>query len=239
MQWTPDSQAGFSTGPNTWLPVAPNYRTVNVQMEDADPNSMLSWYRKLIALRPSTPALLDGTMTMLNPNDPDVFAYLRSAPDGKGSVVAAVNMSAQSHTVYTSSWNPGIAQDSDAGDERYLARARQLAKRPRIAAIRRMGRFRTMTCLPRILKQAVVFIIAGVLLVAVNFPSPSRRNKPPAVQISGQNSPRLSSMRQVMPSPIMAASSSITSPMMLFLISLLIRVAHLLFEERRRFMIFL
>lgn len=99
MQWTPGPQGGFSTNPNTWLPVAPNYKTVNVQTEDADPSSMLSWYRKLIALRRSTPALLDGDMTMLNPDDPNVFAYLRSAPSGKGSVVVAVNMSSQPHTV--------------------------------------------------------------------------------------------------------------------------------------------
>ncbi len=99
MQWTPGPQAGFSTNSNTWLPVAPNYRTLNVQTESADPGSMLNWYRTLIALRRSTPALLDGSMTMLNPDDHNVFAYRRTAPDGKGSVLVAVNISAAPHTV--------------------------------------------------------------------------------------------------------------------------------------------
>ena len=99
MQWTPGPQAGFSTNPKTWLPVAPNYKTVNVETETADPDSLLNWYKQLISLRASTPALLDGSMTMLNPEDHNVFAYLRTAPGNSERVIIAVNMSASPQTV--------------------------------------------------------------------------------------------------------------------------------------------
>src|SRR5256885_10016305 len=52
MQWdTSNAQAGFSTNPKTWLPVPPDHRTVNVRTESADPDSLLNWHRRLIALR--------------------------------------------------------------------------------------------------------------------------------------------------------------------------------------------
>ena len=52
MQWDSSSpQSGFSTSATTWLPVASDYKTVNVQTELADPNSLLNWYKRLIAMR--------------------------------------------------------------------------------------------------------------------------------------------------------------------------------------------
>ena len=67
MQWdASNAQAGFSTNPRTWLPVTPDYRTVNVQSEPADPESLLNWYRRLIALRRSNAALRSGRTVMLD-----------------------------------------------------------------------------------------------------------------------------------------------------------------------------
>ncbi|HVN44624.1 MAG TPA: alpha-glucosidase, partial [Steroidobacteraceae bacterium] len=67
MQWDASNpQAGFSSGPRTWLPVSADYRSVNVQTESADPESLLNWYRRLIALRRSNAALRDGRMVMLD-----------------------------------------------------------------------------------------------------------------------------------------------------------------------------
>ncbi len=99
MQWTPGPQAGFSTNPHTWLPVAPDYKTVNVQTETAEPNSLLNWYRQLTSLRRSNTALHDGGIVMLNRDDADVLAYVRTAPAGAAPVVVAMNMSAQAKTV--------------------------------------------------------------------------------------------------------------------------------------------
>jgi alpha-glucosidase len=93
MQWDDSKDAGFSTAKQTWLPVAPDYKTVNVKAEQADPNSMLNWYKKLIALRKTNPALHSGDFTMLNPADPNVLSYERASPSGK--VVIACNFTAQ------------------------------------------------------------------------------------------------------------------------------------------------
>jgi alpha-glucosidase len=97
MQWDSQKNAGFSTANKTWLPVAPDYKTVNVQVEQANPNSMLNWYKTLIALRRTNAALHSGSITMLNPNDRNVLAYLREAPSGK--VVVACNFTAQPQKV--------------------------------------------------------------------------------------------------------------------------------------------
>jgi alpha-glucosidase len=99
MQWTPGPQAGFSSNPHTWLPVAPNYKTVNVETESADPNSLLNWYKLLIALRRSNPALHDGGMVMLDRQNKYVLSYVRIAPAGSSPVVVAMNLSPRPQTV--------------------------------------------------------------------------------------------------------------------------------------------
>ncbi|MBV9157620.1 MAG: DUF3459 domain-containing protein, partial [Acidobacteriaceae bacterium] len=88
MQWNGSTAAGFSTNPKTWLPVAADYKRVNVEAESKDPDSMLNWYKKLIALRRSNPALHDGEMKMLDVGNQQVVAWSRTAPDGKVIVVA-------------------------------------------------------------------------------------------------------------------------------------------------------
>jgi alpha-glucosidase len=99
MQWDDsNAQAGFSTNPRTWLPVTANYRTVNVQSESADPDSLLNYYRKLIALRRSSAALRAGRTVMLDRANREVLTYARVAPDGE-TIVVALNMSAQPQTI--------------------------------------------------------------------------------------------------------------------------------------------
>lgn len=99
MQWTPGVDAGFSTAKKTWLPIPPSYKTINVQTESADPDSLLNWYEELIALRRTNPALHDGGFVMLDAGDANVLAYLRTAPEGAAPVVVAINVSAQPKTV--------------------------------------------------------------------------------------------------------------------------------------------
>ncbi|MGA2048242.1 MAG: alpha-amylase family glycosyl hydrolase, partial [Terracidiphilus sp.] len=99
MQWTPGPQAGFSSNPLTWLPVAPDYKTVNVDTESADPNSLENWSKKLIAIRRQNSALHDGAMIMIDSNDPDVLSYARTAPGKSSAVIIAINMSASARTV--------------------------------------------------------------------------------------------------------------------------------------------
>jgi alpha-glucosidase len=99
MQWNASKDAGFSTAAATWLPVPPDYTTVNVKAEEADPKSLLNWYKKLIELRRTNPALRDGALHMLDPTNPNVLSYLRKGPAGSPSIVVALNFTAQPQTI--------------------------------------------------------------------------------------------------------------------------------------------
>ena len=50
MQWDCTENAGFTSG-TPWLSVNPNYREINVKSQLNDPDSLLSFYKKLTALR--------------------------------------------------------------------------------------------------------------------------------------------------------------------------------------------
>jgi alpha-glucosidase len=90
MQWNTVPNAGFSKK-TPWLPVPPSYKTHNVASESKDPNSILNLYKKVLALRHTNEALLEGSYTALNDNDPNVMSYLRSCK-GTG-VLVVLNMS--------------------------------------------------------------------------------------------------------------------------------------------------
>jgi alpha-glucosidase len=99
MQWdVSNRQAGFSDNPKTWLPVQDNYLTVNVQSALAAPDSLLNWYRQLIAIRRTIPALHGGGVVMLDQHNPDVLSYARIDAGGK-AVVVTLNMSATEQLV--------------------------------------------------------------------------------------------------------------------------------------------
>ena len=90
MQWNDAENAGFSTH-EPWLPVPPSYKTHNVAAESKDPNSVLEFYRKVLALRHTNSVLREGNYSALNEEDPNVLSYLRTYK-GK-SVLVALNMS--------------------------------------------------------------------------------------------------------------------------------------------------
>jgi len=50
VQWNSEKNAGFTDG-TPWLMVNPNYTTINVAAQEKDPDSVLSFYKELIALR--------------------------------------------------------------------------------------------------------------------------------------------------------------------------------------------
>ena len=77
MQWDATENAGFTDGA-PWIGVNPNYPAVNVEQAMADENSILHFYRRLIALRAGSETLKYGDFHMLLPDDPHVFTYERS-----------------------------------------------------------------------------------------------------------------------------------------------------------------
>jgi len=86
MQWDASVNSGFNTGAKPWLPVGPDYATRNVTAQRADANSVLNFYRSLIAERRSNPALA-GEMAMVDRANPNVLSYVRS---GGGKKVLTV-----------------------------------------------------------------------------------------------------------------------------------------------------
>jgi alpha-glucosidase len=99
MQWDTSSNAGFTTSAKPWLPVPPSYNQRNVAVEEKDPDSLLNFYKQLIRLRRTLPALRDGKQTTVNCHDADVLSYLRKNPGDGESVLVLLNMSNKSTKV--------------------------------------------------------------------------------------------------------------------------------------------
>jgi alpha-glucosidase len=93
MPWNGDTDAGFSTAKETWLPVSPDYKTVNVAVENRDPNSLLSFYKTLIKLRKQDAQLRDGEFVGVDVDNPNVISFLRKTKDSK-AVLVTLNFSA-------------------------------------------------------------------------------------------------------------------------------------------------
>jgi oligo-1,6-glucosidase len=78
MQWDSSADGGFTTGGKPWLKVNPNYKEINAAAETVDPGSIYNYYRRMIAMRARTPALIYGDFRDLDPANPGVFAYCRT-----------------------------------------------------------------------------------------------------------------------------------------------------------------
>jgi alpha-glucosidase len=76
MQWTAGPNGGFSSG-DPWLRVNPSYPTTNVAMQEDDPDSLLTWYKRLIHTRKAHPALSVGSYSPVGGTGRGVFAFHR------------------------------------------------------------------------------------------------------------------------------------------------------------------
>jgi alpha-glucosidase len=76
VQWSASAAAGFTTG-TPWLPVHPDFREVNVETQRDDPESVLSFYRKLIWMRKRVPALQSGDFQALSAGSNRTLTFLR------------------------------------------------------------------------------------------------------------------------------------------------------------------
>ncbi|MEW5927607.1 MAG: alpha-amylase family glycosyl hydrolase [Gemmatimonadota bacterium] len=97
MQWDAGPGAGFTTG-EPWLPVAPDWRVVNVQAERDNPRSTLTLYRRLIDLRRGEPALEVGRYEPVAAEG-DVLAYVRRARRGESDFLVALNLGPHPHVL--------------------------------------------------------------------------------------------------------------------------------------------
>jgi alpha-glucosidase len=90
MQWNSSENAGFTKG-TPWLPVPPTYKTHNVADESKNSDSVLAFYKKVLKLRHTNQALLEGNYKAINEDDANVLSYLRTHKDQ--TVVVVLNMS--------------------------------------------------------------------------------------------------------------------------------------------------
>lgn len=76
MQWDYSANAGFTTG-TPWIKLDERYPEINVSLQQQDPNSILSHYKRLIALRKKEDVLIDGSYIRLDKQHPQIYAYAR------------------------------------------------------------------------------------------------------------------------------------------------------------------
>ena len=92
MQWDGGRKAGFTGAAEPWLPLARDHARVNVVAQAADPRSMLSLYRALIALRRAEPALTSGVYVPIAPTAGEVLAYERRDEATGRRLLVALNL---------------------------------------------------------------------------------------------------------------------------------------------------
>jgi alpha-glucosidase len=107
MQWNDGPNAGFTRG-TPWLPIPATYKKYNVQSESRDPESILEFYRHLLALRHQDRALLEGDYLPLNEDNANVLSYLRRYQNE--AVLVALNMSASIQVVNFDLTQQGFSQ---------------------------------------------------------------------------------------------------------------------------------
>ncbi len=76
MQWSGKKYAGFSEQ-TPWISIPSNYKEINVEAEEQDPDSVLNYYRKLIRLRKEYPVIQEGSIDFLCQDQEGIFAYER------------------------------------------------------------------------------------------------------------------------------------------------------------------
>ena len=88
MQWSSAPSAGFTAAAESWLPLAPDYASVNVEAQTREPRSHLSFYRRLIWYRKRNAALHRGSYRPLD-GPAETFIYLREADNER--ILVALN----------------------------------------------------------------------------------------------------------------------------------------------------
>ena len=86
MQWSGAENAGFTTG-TPWLKVNPNYQTINADNQLSNPDSVFSYYQRLIRLRKGYPVFREGTFRLVLADHEDIFAYTRTTATAQLLVV--------------------------------------------------------------------------------------------------------------------------------------------------------
>ena len=109
MHWDDSDNAGFKTG-TPWISVNENYKKINAAAQVNDPDSIFSYYKKLIELRHQMEIIVYGVYKSKAIEHPDVFAYTRTLGDEKLFVVCNFREQEMDFTL----------EDGFTGDEKVL-----------------------------------------------------------------------------------------------------------------------
>ena len=93
MHWSAEANAGFTAG-TPWLALNPNYTEINVAKQEEREDSVLNYYKKLIALRKNRKykeIFTYGGFVPVYEEYADIFAFERVADDGEGMICVAAN----------------------------------------------------------------------------------------------------------------------------------------------------
>ncbi len=115
MQWSAGHGAGFSSGA-PWLPLCDNYREANVESQSNDRDSLLTFYRDLIALRKGSAALRRGDLRFLDAGK-DILAYTRKEGDEEMLVLLNFSTSVRkTAATLQGAWRAALSTHRKKGD---------------------------------------------------------------------------------------------------------------------------
>ena len=77
VQWDDSPNAGFTTSDTPWFYVNPNYTGINVAQQEEDPDSILNFYRKAVALRKKLSCVRTGNYIEHFKNSSKLYCYSR------------------------------------------------------------------------------------------------------------------------------------------------------------------
>ena len=89
VQWSAEKNAGFTTAEKPWFYVNDNYREINAAAQEADPDSLLNFYRRAIALRKALPCVRDGDYREYDADSERRYVYSRAYEGQKILVVCS------------------------------------------------------------------------------------------------------------------------------------------------------
>ena len=117
MQWTGDRNGGFSRADFQQLYLPPlmdpvyGFQAVNIEAQLRQPNSLLRWLHRLIALRKDHPVFGLGTYEALRPENPRIFAHVRTYEDDIVLCVHNLARSAQAVELDLSRWEGFVPEE--------------------------------------------------------------------------------------------------------------------------------
>jgi alpha-glucosidase len=132
LQWSNETNAGFTKAKTPWLPVAKDYQTVNIKSQSKDKTSFLALYKNLTKLRNRSEALRHGTLEILEVGNSHVLAFRRWL--GAEELTILVNFSEhQQHVKFEAAFKKRLVSSYAAATK--FKRSSTVELRPSEAAI--------------------------------------------------------------------------------------------------------